>query len=93
MSQESTPADPPAVPKGKPRAAKRWASASDIKMNVADYIEEEKQIDWTLLRVDQQLQHGQIREIDPIHVKKLVHDFESNPPVSLELLVWKNPGV
>ena len=52
-------------------------------MNVADYIEEERLIGWTLVRVAQQLLYGQIREIDPIHVKMLVHDFESTPPLSL----------
>ena len=31
----------------------------------------------------QQLLYGQIREIDPIHVKMLVHDFESTPALSL----------
>ena len=91
MSQESPPAEAPVPPKAKAKA-NRGGQPADIKMNVADYIEEERLIGWTLVRVAQQLLYGQIREIDPIHVKMLVHDFESNPPLSLELLVWKNPG-
>ena len=92
MSQESPTAEAPVPPKAKAKA-NRGGQPADIKMNVADYIEEERLIGWTLVRVAQQLLYGQIREIDPIHVKMLVHDFESNPPLSLELLVWKNPGV
>jgi hypothetical protein len=80
----------------KPRksdAPKKWAQSGDIYLNVGEHVEKEEMIDHQQLRIDYKQEYGQIRAVDPEHVKKLVKDFEINPPHILDLTCWRHPGM
>jgi hypothetical protein len=79
--------------RGKGIAPKKWAQSGDIYLNVGNWIEKEEMIDHQLLRIDYKQEFGQIRGLDPEHVKKLVTDFEVNPPPMLDLTCWRHPGM
>jgi hypothetical protein len=83
----------PESPKKKKPKAKRWAKEGDVYLNVAEHIEEERNLDCSVLRVDKECVYGQVRPVDQEHVNKLVIDFKSNPPTSLDLTVWRHPGL
>jgi hypothetical protein len=50
-------------------------------------------LDFSVLAVDRDLTHGQTRQVDRAHVKKLMADFEQNPPGIMSLTVWYHSGL
>ena len=79
--------------KGKP-VAKRWAQTGKVFFDVNAHLEGEQMLDASVLAVDRDMTHGQTpRPVDRAHVKKLVDDFEQNPPGIMTLTVWHHSGL
>lgn len=79
-------------PKPKSKAA-RAAGPSDDQFSVAQYLLDEVELPWDQLSLDVEMKHGQIRQLNVLHRDALVEQFETNPPMCIELITILEQGV
>jgi hypothetical protein len=79
---------------GKPGKPKAKAAAEEYKYDITPHLIPESQlIDSKLIKLDVDMQFGQIRTVDVAHAMSLVRDLNDNPPLELNLTVWQDPGL
>ena len=78
-----------------PGKASQWVpKPAPEDINVAQYVEKTMVLPFEHLRVDDQLQHGQIRRVNTGHRAELALEMRRNPPSKLlELVTWHSQGM
>ena len=81
----------PKAEKGK-KGKKEQDVPPDCHFSVGDYVLGTSVLPWHQLRLDENLDHGQIRTVDNANVMEILRNYKVNPPVQLELTVVKDQG-
>ena len=78
----------------RPKAkAGRPTAASDEQFSVVQYIIDEAELPWQSLPLDSDMKHGQIRQLNVLHLEVLTEQFKLNPPHMIELITVLDQGV
>ena len=80
----------PKADKGK-KGKKEEGAPTDL-FNVADHLMGSGVVPWHQLRIDENLDHGQVRGVNNANVTDILRNYQVNPPVQLELTVVKDQG-
>lgn len=81
----------PRASKGK-KTKKEQEASVDHTFTVGDYVLGTANVPWHQLRIDENLDHGQVRGVDNKNVADIYRNYWDNPPVQLELTVVKDQG-
>jgi hypothetical protein len=89
MAEEQTIPDAETQPS---QDTKKKVKIPQPRLTVSDYIQEELSVDAENVILDDNLEFGQIRSVDPRHVVELAAAMIQNPPDIIDLTTWMHPG-
>lgn len=72
---------------------KKKEKEKEEAFNTADWMTGEELLDFSKLKIDEKMEYGQVRTVQPSHVASLVKHYTVNKPTMIQLTVWPDQSM